>query len=459
MKVTLLFLVIYSCLLHQVAYGMEVYSSDAPPAVPNLSELQLKDSITRHGITWTFSSPARVGRFVNGDFYVVGPVAVKAIDPPPRGGRNGSVVNLPAVADRSGFDDRIRNGRYDPGLRAEPPVQLTPGDSLVSTISFDEVGKTGRVLRSQDRTISPVRSASILTCLPAPVAPDAFRPAYCSGSKKTVYYSRSLRRGQLPNLRRVSGTPSIAEYVGYFERPWIDTLQFGFDAPADYMPDYGREVARATSMAALLLTLDFSPAEKEPLLIHFIQYGIDLSGIILSGHPGWPAHGGHGNGRKLPILLAGLLLKEPRMISPKALFSEDMQTIHGQGWTGATALYAGHVGKEGRPGKIGWGAYEHLQPKNWPATIGEDYRRCCTSITWVGTALAARLIGLEGLWDHPPFFDYVERWMTEDDSKFIEIIEQQTGKGYRDSWARQGQAWDRFVENMWHTHWTKKKSP
>ena len=40
-------------------------------------------SVSQYGITWTFDQPARVGRFVNGDWYVVGPVTVKAIDPQP----------------------------------------------------------------------------------------------------------------------------------------------------------------------------------------------------------------------------------------------------------------------------------------------------------------------------------------------------------------------------------------
>jgi hypothetical protein len=34
-------------------------------------------------ITWTFDKPARVGQFINGDYYVVGPVTVTLIDPKP----------------------------------------------------------------------------------------------------------------------------------------------------------------------------------------------------------------------------------------------------------------------------------------------------------------------------------------------------------------------------------------
>jgi hypothetical protein len=87
-------------------------------------------------------------------------------------------------------------------------------------------------------------------------------------------------------LAKVTSTPSLAEYERYFERPWIDTLQFGFDFPAEYMPDYGRELTRDVSMAALLLTLDLRPEEKEPLLVCLVNYGIDLFGIIRAGHPG-----------------------------------------------------------------------------------------------------------------------------------------------------------------------------
>ena len=250
----------------------------------------------------------------------------------------------------------------------------------------------------------------------------------------------------------MASTPTLAEFEGYFERPWVDTLFFGFDAPIEYMPDYGREVARTVAMAGLLLTLNFPAASKEPLLVYFVQYGIDLYGAVQAGHGGWGAHGGHGAGRKLPIVLAGLLLGDTGMQSPQASFSEDKQTMFGNGWTGATALYAGHVGAQGNSNHVGWGAYEHLQPGSWLDPIGESYRRCCTSIGWVGEALTARLTGADQVWNHPAFFAYVDRWMTEDDSAHLDIIQAQTGRSYHASWSRQGQAWDPFVEEMWATH-------
>ena len=32
----------------------------------------------------------------------------------------------------------------------------------------------------------------------------------------------------------------------------------------------------------------------------------------------------------------------------------------------------------------------------------------------VGSALAARLLGLKAYWDHDAFFDYVDRWVAEE---------------------------------------------
>ena len=176
-------------------------------------------------------------------------------------------------------------------VSATLPMRMKPGDTLLSSISVDTLGTIKRVFRTSDDTISPVRSVSVLTCVPDPLPPDAFRPSYCDRDQ-TVYLSRNLRRHLLRRLSPVPNTPTLAEFEGYLRRPWIDTLFFGFDAPVDYMPDYGREVARVTGIAGLLLQLNHSAEAKEPLLVYLVQYGIDLRGIARAGHPGWPAHGG-----------------------------------------------------------------------------------------------------------------------------------------------------------------------
>jgi len=60
------------------------------------------------------------------------------------------------------------------------------------------------------------------------------------------------------------------------------------------------------------------------------------------------------------------------------------------------------------------------------------------------------------LWNHDAYFDYIDRWMTEDDTKFIEEIEKQIGKD--DEYVKtfrlhpQRITVDKFVDDMWATY-------
>jgi len=432
--------------------------SHAAAAAP----LDKRQEVSQYGITWTFAEPAAVGTFVNGDWFVVGPVTIAKITPAPAAGRNGSVLNLP-VTGLAGFDDRTPGRRYDASQAVSLPVQMRPGDALISTISVEKAGTLPRMLRPSDKAISPVKTAAVLTCLAQRPPAVAFRPAYCDRGQ-TIYRASDLRRDLLPRLARVPAAESPAKWERVFQRVWIDTVFDGFACPVDNMPQYGREIARATSIATLLLCCDFTPREKEKLLINVVQVGIDLWGIARAGHPGWPAHGGHGNGRKWAIVFAGLMLDDAAMQRPMKYYpslklSEDMQTMYGRSWTGANVVYAGHVGAEGLSGKTGWGLYENLPPEQWPARIGESYRRCCTSVAWVGTALAIRILHAEDAWGHDAFLDYSDRWMTEDDTEHIRRIKEAKGWDFSAEWNRQGQAWDPFVNEMYKTYRHKLPAP
>ncbi|NIA21975.1 MAG: hypothetical protein GWP05_08450 [Anaerolineaceae bacterium] len=430
------------------------------PASPKSPQLPSLANVSQYGITWTFDHPVPVGQFVNGDYYVVGPVTITSISPVPvygSDGRNGSTLN-PPPSGYVGYDGRVIN-YYRDSLNERLPIGMTPGDSLVSTISVDAMGQIPNMLRPQDQSNLPVRTAAVLTCLAAEAPADAFRPSFMDTSNR-IYLASNLRRHLLPNLPRVAHTPTLAEYERYLQRPWADPAWFGFAAPMENMPVYGREFARLVGMASLLLCCDFTEQEKETLLIRFVQLGVDLWGMVRAGHRGWNAHGGHHSGRKWPIIFAGLLLDDAQMQRPDVTypnvdFQEDMQTMHAACWTGATAVYAGHFGSEGHPSFPDWGPYEHLHPSQWPGTIGENYRRCCTSIAWIGESLAARILHAKPLWGHDAFFDYCDRWMTEDDTQFAqEAASHHPGSDwwFTASWARQRQCWDSFVEEMWATY-------
>jgi len=463
-----------------------IYSQDNAPSAPKLEDLPLRESVSQYGITWTFERPARVGQFVNGDWYVVGTVTIKTIDPRPLYGseiprreldrmdkerpeaqrvRNGFMLNPPAQM-KVAYDSGVRNW-FDPSLVQKLPVTMKPGDSLVSTVSMPK----GLVLHAQLRNniergvddSSPIRTAAVLTCVSEPQPPDAFRPAFCDRRQK-IYLARNLKRELLPVATMTKSMPKVQQYIRFTQRPWVGTCFFGFEEPVENMPQYGLEYGRVVGISALLLCTDIEPQQKEPLLVNFIQVGIDLGGMVRAGHPGWTAWGGHGSGRKLPIVFVGLLLGDDELANvnesfPKVSFGEDEQTAYGDCWTGAEVVFAGHSGidavtGEGRSRGSGWGPYEHTPPTQWKdgQNTSESYRRCCTSVGWVAQALALRLMHAEKSWNHDAFFDYVDRWMYEDDDAFVKTIKEVTGHDHDKEWVRQGQAWDAFVNDMWAKH-------
>ena len=477
--------------------NVKIYSAGNAPAAAKLEDLPLRKTVRQYGITWTFDRPARVGRFIGGDYYVAGPVTVAKIDPAPRFGRevaddeldanekrlkrvdhrlrNGSMLNPPA-AQRVAYDSGIRNW-YRPELAAKLPIRMKPGDSLVSTISL-KLGEKIKFpyhadgLRGQGDH-SPVRVAAVLTCMAEPQPADAFRPAYCDTANK-VYLARDLRRALLGKLPKPASAPKLATWVRVFQRPWVNTGFFEFEQPRENMPQYGQWVGQAQSMAGLMLMLDFTPAEKEPLLIGVVQVGIDYWGAVRGGHPGWQGWGGHGSGRKFPIVFAGILLGDKTMAAPtkafpKVNFGEDNQTVYRDCWTGAKVCFAGHSGIHHGTGKVPrakWGPYEHLHPREWMTnglngTQSEAYRRANSSSSWVGQALVLRMLGGERQWNHDAFFDYVDRWMYEDDAEHRKVITEHTTLKLPDrkTWARQGQAWEKFVTHMWFKHRPTLKAP
>ncbi|NLF32513.1 MAG: hypothetical protein GX591_16680, partial [Planctomycetes bacterium] len=236
----------------------------------------------------------------------------------------------------------------------------------------------------------------------------------------------------------------------------------------------GQWVGQAMSMGGLMLMCDYTPAEKEPLLINMVQVGIDYWGAVEGGHPGWEGWGGHGSGRKFPIVFAGLLLGDERMASPTRSFpacnfGEDNQTMYDDCWTGAKVVFAGHSGKHagGSIPRPDWGPYEHLHPSQWQrGNITSDaYRRANTSTSFVGQALVIMLMGAKEQWNHDAFFDYVDRWMYEDSTPFHRQIDEHHNSGLAvpparsGYWYRQGQAWEPFVTDLWAMYRTAPGMP
>lgn len=392
-----------------VAVLLATATTHARAAQPTTAE-----SIPQYGLTWTLAEPARAGRYITGDWWVVGPVTVVSVSPAPTAERNGSVVNPPAGSTQ-GYDSRIAG--FEASLRATFPMTLNPGDSLVSTASVEKIGeKTPDTVPGQ-YCRGPLRTAAVLTCVAEPPPADAFRPAYV-GTWREQFRVLQLRRDRLPRLEPPATVPDVKRYERFLERIWLDHQREWVNRmmhPLENMPDYGREITNIVSDVGLLLLLDDPKGERETLLLRFVQKGIDYYGAVQSDDNLWVANGGHNSGRKWPILFAGLLLGHDDMRHVKATFQEDQQTYYGKGFNGQKALWTITLTNPNA-------RHEEVDPATWE-TFGdtkgnngkkaEAYRKL-NGPTWVGEALAAWLTGMVDCWDHPAFFDYVDRWWAEE---------------------------------------------
>jgi hypothetical protein len=442
--------------------------------------------VSQFGITWRFDRDYTVGRFANGDYWVVGPVTIIGIDPPSTeiNGRtiNGSTVNpSPKTGSVQGYDSAMYGAfgkRFDPNLNAarpgnrdlgaRNPLVLKPSSSLVSTVSFEEAGN-----------IPQVKTAAVLTVLAQPAAEGSFRPPYCGNDKSIRFNENQLDYSLLARLKPVPNTPGITVVKRYFERPWVDHIpgwMGRFHHPAENMPDYGREIATQVGVGALMLNLDFRQGIKEVLLIRYVQLGIDLYGIVQNGRGGnWVGNGGHASGRKWPILFAGLVLNDPEMMNigrtdiedygpsheQYVNFGEDDQTFYVSEediyeppyerhvWPNGFVYYGHGKGDKRRDyleytqehkGMPEWGIAHTLHPNQDGLDWDAPYRRAATANAWAGFVLAARIMSVRDLWNHDALFDYMDRYM--------QVEKESVGVGH---YPRQ---WSRFAERMWDTYRT-----
>lgn len=296
----------------------------------NTEEIEYAMEISQHGITWYFDKAYEYGQFVNGDWWVVGPVAIVDIDPASidEGGRvlNGSMINpLPATHQMQGFDSTFHSltgEYYDPdlnvglGITSISPLMLMPGESLVSSLS-----NPAAAVKPQ------LDSVCVLTCVAQRPASGSFRPPY-AGDSKDYHFNISTvdaNAALLKNFDPVADTPDITAVTSQFDYLWLDHMPSNVDEYIhhSHMPTYGNYLSQEISTAAMMLHLRFDADDaasyqiKRSLLIRFIQYGIDTYGILqLPGGNGlyW-SNGGHAPGRPFPVIFAGVMLNHNGMMT------------------------------------------------------------------------------------------------------------------------------------------------
>lgn len=379
------------------------------------------DRISQFGITWTFDRDYPTGRFANGDHWVVGPVTIVSITPASAhhhgATMHGSMVN-PSPNSVQGYDSRIKNNTYQPhaNVAKSLPLVLRPGSSLLSSESH---------VRHATKDDPQLKTIAILTVLASPAPEGSFRPPYIGHDKALRWNTSQLRYDRLRSLPRVPGAESPDVVAKRFERPWIEqkTNWTGrYLHPSDNQPAYGRELAKELAQGLLTLQLDYSNQEKQRLLIALVQYGIDVYAAAAAG-ANWHHDGGHNQGRKMPLLLAGTLLDDPAILAfgdakRHRIFQEDQQTWYVTAADIGRALFTDDRRQRDRYvaddiGIAEWGEKHAGDPKrdgrNWNA-----YYRTVTGGATIGHVLTARLMGLESAWNWPATFDYYDRyWKNE----------------------------------------------
>ncbi len=437
-------------------------SPSTPPSTPADS---MTKTITQFGITWTFDKEYVYGQFANGDYWVKGPVTIASVSPEPTTDRNGSVVN--PITGTQGYDSRTRY--FNAAVRATFPLSLTGKNSLVSSISLEgstcSAGVQGQGNRELDGSCIPVgrtylKTAAVLTIVDSEVPAGTFRPPYI-GTAKPFYNLSQIQWNKLPSLPAPAETPAnIAYYQRGLERPWISHIPDWASRalhPIENMLNYHAGVFNFYGNISTLTLLNIP--QREDLVIKSIQHGLDMHAMVLNGY------GGSGTS-KWPILFAGLMLNDSSISNifvnnqSKTPFREDWMTYYasarsstlqssivpaGKGWTGTTALWRQDPGNQ---------EHEHMHPSEWgpiPPSGGgckhESYRTI-NSPHWTGLATSIHLLGGKALWDHPAFFDYVARWMTEDIAAYLPALKQycnstRTVASYSSS---------PFLSKMWNTY-------
>jgi hypothetical protein len=419
----------------------------------------LASSITQFGITWQFAAAASVGQFANGDWWVLGPVDIVSIAPPTQNvnGRqiHGSMVNPTTVQNgEHGYDSMLfhphENGRYQPalnvalGVSAATPLLLPGGQSLISTISYLGSSPAG------NGSFSQLTTAAVLTVLASAPPSDAFRPPYAGTDKTIRHREQDLDYTRLASIALTPGAPSLASIEAGVERVWLDHAS-GWTSrymhPIENMPDYGRDFTSLFGAGCLLLNGAFTTAQKRTLAVRMSQIGIDHFGNVTAGIS-WDGVGGQNSGRKFAILLAGTLLNHAPMLAigtshpsgyfgpgnpaNRSSFGEDCQTFYVQQTSPGVVNWGFGGYGTNHVGLAEWGNKHTTFPSNdnvqWNA---DSYRRCCTGNAWVGQTLAARIMGLRDEWNHPAYFDYMDRFMQ------TETV---------GSWTR---SWDPWQQTMW----------
>jgi ferredoxin len=320
----------------------------------------------------------------------------------------------------------------DPGNTGEPLV-AQPGSSVVKAISMED--DSGRPI---------ISDAVVLTILDEDPPENSFRPPYTGTDKTIVATEADLDYNRLGNYTKLGNEPDLNSITQRYERVWLEhcTSWVARDIhPQNNMPAYGRDIARSSAEGLILLQLDYTVMQKQPLLVGLVQYGIDIYGIAKQDGA-WKNNGGHNLGRKMPLLLAARVLNNDDMLvyadkQQHFIFQDDQQHFyvsqaevdrtHCVGCTSCSTCWNPDDRAPATPyevddiGTAEWGIRHYDKPQadnaNWAATY-----RHVNGYSQVMQIFAAQLMGVQEEWNWPPVFDYADRFYAAEQGGFPEYF-------------------------------------
>ncbi len=460
-----------------------------PSGLRILPSTDRTSSISQYGITWHFESEVEYGQFINGDYWVVGPVTVTDVDPAPAtvGGRDihGSMVN--PIDSSQAYDSESLS--YNGSLRVSFPITLENDSSLLSTIS--------RAPTSSSTTAPATQTLSVLTVLDRTPDPGSFRPPLMTETKPIYNWSAVEENWhRLADLELPAHTAIDENLADSFQLAWPLQIR-GWTGqrayPRDNLPNYHGDIAQLLSRsAATILVRDEdwdNPGQRKRLVRNLIQVGIDYYGLQLRGNGGPRAN------YWFPTTFAGLMLGEsdmqdlyrsgsnaaPEYHADKLRWYPDMGNV-GDGteeqspssyfpvsnasgtlllgdWVdgfvvgGEQDTWTGYHARTGRrPVYYRYGDpnnndpdWEVLHPEERNAGSALTYKRM-HSRPIPGFAFAALALDLVPQIGNSRYVPYADRWMYETDDIIIDSF----GSSHETHpWATTNSA---FIDGMWHVH-------
>ena len=238
---------------------------------------------------------------------MIGPVKINTISPGSTGDTNGSMIgpDSPSNWPNHGFDIRIDKEftAYDSDLNIakQLPYTVPANKSVISSIS-----------NSIEKPRNQINEHAVLTVLGAVPPEGSFRPTYF-GSDKTIKWNKSqIDYSKIKSVVN-SADFSLSEFESKFARPLVmlglkDQYK-GMLLISNNYGTYGRDDAILLAQGGLAINSNLTNAQKEKLVISYIQIGLDIYEGIKRGNYIYP-NGGWVHGFKLPTIVAGVVLND-----------------------------------------------------------------------------------------------------------------------------------------------------